>query len=149
VEVTRQIKAHHLATEVLIFTMHDSDAMICEAFEAGARAFLLKSDARRFLLAAVDSLITYRPFFSGVLYEKMLERFLSTQKIHTVSSLSPREKNVVQLIAEGHSNKAMGALLNLSIKTIETRRASAMRKLDITSTAGIVRYAIRSKLIEP
>ena len=149
IEATRQIRARVPATEVLIFTMHDSDALLSEVLQAGARAFLLKSDAQHYLLAAVESLAGHKPFFTGRLSEKLLDAFLSSHETQNAPVLSPRERVVVQLIAEGNSNKDMSGILNLSVKTIETHRASAMRKLNITSTAALVRYAIRNKLIEP
>jgi DNA-binding NarL/FixJ family response regulator len=148
IEVTRNIKVRHVDTEVLIFTMHDSDMLVREAFQAGARAFLLKSDAKQHLMAAVESLLNHRPFFTGNISEKMLASYLSLNDGPKVV-LSPREKNVIQLISEGHSNKGMSRVLNLSVKTIETHRASAMRKLSVNSTAELVRYAIRNMLIEP
>jgi DNA-binding NarL/FixJ family response regulator len=148
-EVTRQIRVRAPNTEVLIFTMHDSDALVSEVLRAGARAFLLKSDAQNHLVAAVEALAGHKPFFTGRLTEKLLEAFLSAQIQQEASLLSPRERVVVQLIAEGNSNKEMSGILNLSVKTIETHRAAAMRKLNLTSTAGLVRYAIRNKLIEP
>jgi DNA-binding NarL/FixJ family response regulator len=149
VEVTRQIRARVPETEVLIFTMHDSDVLVAELLEAGARAYLLKSDAKQYLIAAVESLAVHKPFFTGRVSEQLLERFLSAQNLKTDVLLSPRERGVVQLIAEGHSNREMSEILNLSVKTIETHRASAMRKLNLTSTAAIVRYAIRNKMVEP
>jgi DNA-binding CsgD family transcriptional regulator len=79
----------------------------------------------------------------------MLDVYLSGQNGRAESHLSPRERSIVQLIAEGHSNKEMSRILCLSIKTVETHRAAAMRKLNITSIAGLVRYAIRNKLVEP
>lgn len=149
VEATRQIRARIPRTEVLIFTMHDSDAVISGVLEAGARAYLLKSDASQYLIAAVQSLAAHRPFFTGKLSEKLLENFLSTQGHSVQPILSPRERLVVQLIAEGHTNKEMSGILNVSVKTIETQRAAAMHKLNLTSTAGLVRYAVRNKLVEP
>ena len=149
VEVTRQIRARVPTAEVLIFTMYDSDVLIGEVLEAGARAYLLKSDAKQYLIAAVESLAGHKPFFTGRVSERLLDTFLSAHHGKTDVSLSPRERVVVQLIAEGHSNKQMSEVLNLSIKTIETHRAAAMRKLNVTSTAAIVRYAIRNKLVEP
>jgi DNA-binding NarL/FixJ family response regulator len=149
VDATRQIRARVPSAEVLIFTMHDSDVLIGELLEAGARAYLLKSDANRYLIAAVESLAAHKPFFTGRVSEQLLESFLSTHHGKVDTSLSPRERVIVQLIAEGHSNKEMSELLNLSVKTIETHRAAAMRKLNVTSTAAIVRYAIRNKLVEP
>jgi DNA-binding NarL/FixJ family response regulator len=149
VEATRQIRARVPTTEVLIFTMHDSDALVGEVLQSGARAFLLKSDAQHYLIAAVESLAGHKPFFTGRLSEKLLETFLSAQGMQDAPLLSPRERVVVQLIAEGNSNKEMSGILNLSVKTIETHRAAAMRKLNLTSTAALVRYAIRNKLVEP
>jgi DNA-binding NarL/FixJ family response regulator len=149
VEVTRQIRARVPETEVLIFTMHDSDVLVGELLEAGARAYLLKSDAKQYLIAAVESLAVHKPFFTGRVSEQLLETFLSAQSLKPDVLLSPRERGVVQLIAEGHSNREMSEILNLSIKTIETHRASAMRKLNLTSTAAIVRYAIRNRMVEP
>ena len=149
IEVTRQIRARVPTSEVLMFTMHDSDALIGEVLQAGARAFLLKSDAQHYLMSAIESLSVHKPFFTGKLSEKLLETFLSTQGHSPGSTLSPRERIVVQLIAEGNSNKDMSSVLNVSIKTIETHRAAAMRKLNLTSTAALIRYAIRNKLVEP
>jgi DNA-binding NarL/FixJ family response regulator len=149
VEATRQIRKRNPQIEVLIFTMHDSEALVGEVLDAGARAYLLKSDAKQHLISAIEALAMHKPFFSGHVSEKLLESYLLTQKGKLGAVLSPRERIVVQLIAEGHTNKEISAILNLSIKTIESHRAAAMRKLNITSTAGIVRYAIRNKLIEP
>ena len=146
VEVARRLREHHLVTEVLIFTVHDSNELALQAFQAGARAFLLKSDANRMLLAAVESLIVHKPFHAGYFLSEPKGR--ATGKGDPNQVLSPREKTIVKLVAEGHSNKGVSAILNLSIKTTETHRAAAMRKLNINSTAGLVRYAVRSKLVE-
>ena len=134
--------------------MHDSEVLALQAFRAGARAFLLKSDANKMLLAAVESLIVHKPFYAGSFSSELKGMFLSelkgmaTGKGDPNQVLSPREKTIVKLVAEGHSNKGVSAILNLSIKTTETHRAAAMRKLNINSTAGLVRYAVRSKLVE-
>lgn len=149
VEVTRQIRTRLPTTEVLIFTMHDSETLLADALKAGARAFLLKSEAQRHLIAAVEALALHNPFFTGSPSEKLLDTFLSSHGQERGPLLSPRERSVVQLIAEGNSNKEMSEVLHLSIKTIETHRAAAMRKLNINSTAGLVRYAVRNNLVEP
>ena len=149
IEVTRQIRARVPAAEILIFTMHDSDVLVGELLEAGARAYLLKSDAKQHLMAAITSLANHRPFFTGRISETLLESFLSTHHGKDETALSPRERVIVQLIAEGNSNKDMSRILNLSVKTIETHRAAAMRKLNLKSTAALVRYAVRNKLVEP
>jgi DNA-binding NarL/FixJ family response regulator len=146
VEVARRMKEHRLATEILIFTMHDSNVLALQAFEAGARAFMLKSDANKMLLAAVESLIVHKPFYADALLSKV--ESVANRRGDRNQTLSPREKTVVKLVAEGYSNKGMSSILNLSIKTTETHRAAAMRKLNINSTAGLVRYAVRNKLVE-
>ena len=146
VEVARRIRQHQLATEILIFTMHDSNSLALQAFQAGARAFLLKSDANKTLMAAVESLIVHKPFYKGAFSSEL--NGMLTGKRDPNQVLSPREKAIVKLVAEGYSNKGVSAILNLSIKTTETHRAAAMRKLNINSTAGLVRYAVRNKLVE-
>jgi DNA-binding NarL/FixJ family response regulator len=150
IEATRQIRARVPTAEVLIFTMHDSDILVGEVLQAGARAYLLKSEANQYLVSAVESLAHHKPFFTGKLSQQLLDVFLSAaQHGKPGMSLSPRERTVVQLIAEGYSNREMSEILNLSIKTIETHRAAVMRKLNVDSTAAIVRYAIRNKIVEP
>lgn len=146
VEVARSIKEHQLPTEIMIFTVHDSNAIARQAFDAGARAFLLKSDASKMLLAAVESLILHKPFYAGPYSSRA--RTAAGGKGDLNEVLSPRERTIVKLVAEGHSNKGVSAILNLSIKTTETHRAAAMRKLNVNSTAGLVRYAVRAKLVE-
>jgi DNA-binding NarL/FixJ family response regulator len=146
-EVARQIRSRVPATEVLILAAYESGALVYDALHAGARAILLKSDAKGALLAAVASLAVHKPFFGGKLSEQLVQTFLS-QSACPESELSPRERTVVQLIAEGNTNKQIGNVLNLSVKTVESHRAAAMRKLDVGSTAELVRYAVRNRLIE-
>ena len=148
VEATRQIRARLPKTEVLIFTMHDSDSLIGEILAAGARGYLLKSDANAALLAAVEALATHKPYFTPNLSEALLKSFLAKPD-SLQSALTPRERGVVQLVAEGHSNKQVANVLNIGIKTVETHRAAVMRKLNMSSTASLVRYAIRNRLVEP
>lgn len=147
VEAARQIRARIPGTEILIFTMHDTDALVRDVLEAGARGFLLKSDARQMLMSAVESLANHRPFFTGKVSETLLDNYLSkSTDDHAV--LSSREKSVIQLIAEGKANKQIADILSISTKTVETHRATAMRKLNLETTAGLIRYAIRNKLVE-
>jgi len=147
-EVTRQIRQRQPRTEVLIFTMHEDDALITELLQAGVRGYLLKSDASRYLIAAVDSLASRKPFFTSSVSEALLRSFIARTG-REVSALTPRERQIVQLIAEGHTNKAIAQLLNISLKTVETHRAAVMRKLNLASSAALVRYAIRNRLVEP
>jgi DNA-binding NarL/FixJ family response regulator len=146
VEVTRQIRQHCPGTEVIIFTMYDNNNLIQNLLQAGALGYLLKSDANRLLLTAVETVAEHKPFFSGIVSETLLQSFLTKGND---GPLTARERSVVQLIAEGHSNKKIASILNLSVKTVETHRAAAHRKLNLRSTADLVRYAIRNHIIEP
>jgi DNA-binding NarL/FixJ family response regulator len=148
IEATRQIRARLPDAEILIFTMHDNTVLIGELLEAGARAYLLKSDAKHYLIAAVEALADHKPFFTGRVSEQLLNSFLAHQQKEG-AILTARERVIVQLVAEGHGNKDMSEILSLSIKTIETHRAAVMRKLNLKSTAALVRFAIRNKFVEP
>ena len=147
IEATRQIRAHLPKAEVLIFTMHDNETLIQELMKAGARGYLLKSDASRDLIAAIEALAVHKPFFTTKVSEALLKSFVTASKAMG-STLTNREAGVVQLIAEGHTNKHIAGLLNISLKTVETHRAAVMRKLNLSSSAELVRYAIRNNLVE-
>ena len=146
VEVARQLKTCCNETGVLIFSAHESEVLAQEAFQAGARGFLVKSDANKLLVAAVEALMAGRPFVGGRYRVESYREPEEMSKGHT--KLSPRERLVVKLVAEGYSNKGISAILNSSVKTTETHRASAMGKLGVNSIAGLVRYAVRAKLVE-
>lgn len=149
-QLTHRIRAESPRTQVLIFTMHESNAVVREVLTAGARGFLLKSDADKLLYAALDALSRRQPFFTGQVNEELLALYLSQPAdAGEFGLLTPREKEVIQLIAEGNSSRAVGAILNISAKTAEAHRASAMGKLQVNSTASLVRYAIRNKMLEP
>jgi DNA-binding NarL/FixJ family response regulator len=147
VEATRQICARSPGIEIMIFTMHDSETLIFDLLKAGARGYLLKSDAGRFLISAIESLAAHKPFFTARVSETLLDTYL-TRAGTAECILTPRERGVIQLIAEGHSNKQIANILTISVKTVETHRAAIMRKLNLTSAAGLVRYAVRNKIIE-
>jgi DNA-binding NarL/FixJ family response regulator len=148
-EVSRRIRSLRLRTEVLVLTMHESEEVLTEALLAGVRGFLFKSDAKKHLISAIEELLGHRPYFTSALLEKLLHNYQHNKQNRLKMLLTLRELNVVQLIAEGHTNKSIGSILKLSVKTVETHRASAMRKLGISSTAELVRYAIRRKLVAP
>lgn len=145
-EVARRIREYPLQTEVLIFTVHDSGLLAQQAFEAGARAFLVKSDANRLLVAAVESLLAHKRFCTERCRSELNGGYGSNADRYP--GLTPREQLVVKLVAEGYSNKGISAILDLSVKTTEAHRAAAMRKLNVSSTAGLVRYAVRAQLVE-
>ncbi|WP_035669807.1 response regulator [Bradyrhizobium liaoningense] len=147
--VSRRLRSLHLRTEVLVLTMHETEELLTEAISAGVRGFLFKSDARKHLISAIEALLDGKPYFTSVLLEKLLHEYQVNARNESGRLLTSREQNVVQLIAEGHTNRSISAILKLSVKTVETHRASAMRKLGMSSTAELVRYAIRKKLASP
>ena len=143
VEVTKQIREHSPDTAVLIFTMHDSNFVIRDSVRAGALGYVLKSDAQRLLVTAVESVAQHKPFYTG----RASAALHAVQTKGSKSPLSARERGVVQLIAEGHSNKTIASFLNISLKTVETHRQKVRDKLGLTATADLVRYAVRNNLI--
>jgi len=151
-EATRRIRQSLPDTEVLIFTMHESEELIREVLGAGARGYLLKSDAVRQLIPAVESLSQKKPYFAGRVSEVVLDGFLKGGQVTlegpTSERLTSREREVVQLLAEGKGNKQIARLLDLSVKTVETHRTAAMRKLELNSLPDLVRYAIRAQIIQ-
>jgi DNA-binding NarL/FixJ family response regulator len=152
-EATRQILKTRPQTKVLILTMHDSDPLIRDVLDAGARGYILKTDADRDLITAVESLRRNKTFFTSRVAQMILDGFLKGDS-HTTESdrgglrLTPRQREIVQLLAEGKSSKEVAVVLDLSVKTAETHRANIMRKLDCHSVSEVVRYAIRNKIIE-
>ena len=148
-DLTLALKRELPRLEILIYTMHARDEIITGILKAGARGYVMKSDSEEHLLAALDALAVRRPYFSGAVSEALLEQFLQSNRHLNVGILTHREREVVQLIAEGKINKQIANTLDISVKTVETHRASAMHKLKLRTTADLVRYAIRNSLIEP
>ena len=154
-DATRQILKSVPKTEVLILTMHDSEYLIREVLNAGAHGYVLKSDAGRDLVAAVDALHHHKPFFTSKVSRMVLEGYLKHDRARAAgpagdrSSLTPREREILQLLAEGKSNKEVASTLEVSVKTVETHRTNIMHKLDMHSLSDLVRYAIRNKIIQP
>jgi DNA-binding NarL/FixJ family response regulator len=153
VEATRQIRKFSPETEVLILTMHDSELLIQEVFEAGAHGYILKDDADRNLLAAVEALRRHEPYLSSRVSEAVSKAGLPPGSPPAVnrtsrSRLTPREREVLQLLAEGKGNKEVASFLGISVKTAETHRANIMLKLDFHSITELVRYAVRNKIIQ-
>ena len=150
IEATRQIRRDSPATEVMIFTLVDRESEIRDVLHAGARGYVLKSEADEQIVRAVEALSRHHAFFSDHVSETLLGNFIEQSGSGGSSAaLTAREREVVQLIAEGNSNKKIAHLLSISVKTVETHRSASMRKLDIHSTAELVRYAVRIRLISP
>lgn len=147
VEVARQMRARRLRAEILVFTMHDDDNVIREALQAGIRGYLLKADARSHLVEAVETLARHEAYISGKVSGALLDVALDGRS-REGSLLTARERTIVQLIAEGRTNKEICPILRISVKTVETHRASALRKLGIRTTADLIRYAIRNRLVD-
>jgi DNA-binding NarL/FixJ family response regulator len=147
VEAARQIRKASPSTEILILTMHESDDLVQQVVEAGARGYILKDEADRVLLDAVHALSQHKPFFST----RVSEAAVTTDPDSARSSrsrLTPREREILQLLAEGKSNKEVANLLNISVNTAEAHRANIMLKLDFHSLAELVLYAIRNNIIQ-
>jgi DNA-binding NarL/FixJ family response regulator len=147
-DLAHVLKKSYPRMEILLYTMHDREDVIMEVLRAGVRGFVLKSDTERHLIAALDALAIHRPYFSGAISETLLDKFLESKPQPCASSLTHREREVVQQIAEGRINKEIAQQLNISVKTVETHRASAMHKLKLRTTADLVRYAIRNNIIQ-
>jgi DNA-binding NarL/FixJ family response regulator len=124
-----------------------NEAVITQVLQAGARGYLLKSDANRELIAAIETLESHKPFFTTQVSEALLRAFTARAR-REKPALTFRERQIVQLIAEGYTSKTIAKLLNIGVKTVETHRAAILRKLKVSSTAALVRYAIRHKMIE-
>lgn len=152
VEATRQIRQISPNTEVLILSMHESDVLLRESVEAGAKGYLLKEDADSDLLAAVEALCRHSRYYSPKISDSLPAPGLAGRRygrsVAPRGRLTPRERQIVQLLAEGKSNKEVAALLAISAKTVETHRANVMLKLNLHSITELVRYAIRNVLIQ-
>jgi len=152
-EATRQILRESPATRILILTITDTDQAVQAVLDAGARGFLLKSDAARDLVTAVEALQHNKTFFTARVAELVLSGFLnkssrSSKGEPSLPGLTPREREVVQLLAEGKSTKEVACHLNLSVKTAETHRSNIMRKLGLHSVSELVLYAVRNSIVQ-
>ena len=146
-DAARQILRHNIDQKILILTMTDSDQVIREGLSVGARGLVLKSDAAKDLATAVQSLERHGTFFTSRV-AKILDGYFSRASEATPPALTNREREVLQLIAEGKSTKQVAVALGLSVKTAETHRSNLMRKLDIHSVSELVLYAVRNKVVQ-
>jgi two-component system response regulator NreC len=152
-EATRQIRKVSPQTEVLIFTGHETEELVHQVFEAGARSYILKTDGKDQLEAALRALAEHKPYFTTQIGEILFSKILTkkkgsaTEEPTTTGRLTDREREIVQLLAEGKSNKEVADFLGISVKTTETHRAAIMRKLQLKAFSELVRYAIRNHII--
>jgi DNA-binding NarL/FixJ family response regulator len=150
-DATRRILAVRPETCVLILTAHESEQLVREVLAAGARGYVLKSDAGRVLVRAVEALLEGQTFFTSKVARLVLEGYLrggGAETAETAQTLSAREREIVQLLAEGASNKEVARALGISVKTAETHRSNIMRKMQFSSLSDLVKYAVRNKIIE-
>jgi len=154
-EATRQIAKIAPQTKVLILTMHEADPMIQQILEAGARGYLLKSDASLDLVSAVEALLRNKTFFTPKVGQIVLEGYLNKNPKgadedagNNALRLTARQRQIVQLLAEGKSSKEVAVVLDISVKTAETHRANIMRRLDCHSVTDLVHYAIRNGITQ-
>lgn len=152
-EATRQMMKNNPQARVLVLTMHESDPLIREVLGAGARGYLLKSDAGRDLVNAVDAIRRNKTFFTARVAQMVLDGYLDKKSPKVDAEiprdrLTPRQREIIQLLAEGKSSKEVAVALNLSIKTAETHRANIMRRLDCHSVSELVRYAVRNNIVQ-
>src|ERR1035437_6809190 len=152
-EATREILKENPGTEVLILSMHESEQMVHDVLSAGARGYILKRDAGNDLIAALEAIRQHKLFFTSRVSEVVLSGYLG--RIADAASaggvsnrLSPREGQIVKLVAESKSNKEVAHILQISIKTVESHRANIMEKLGLHSVSELVRYAIRNNIVE-
>lgn len=151
-EATRLIKAALPATEIVAFTGTESETLVQQFFAAGARACVLKTEAGIHLIPAIKALLEHQPYLNSSASRIILEGYLhggAPPDPASPGSLTPREREITQLLADGKSNKEVAARLELTVKAVETQRAAIMRKLGLTAFSELVRYAVRNQLVEP
>jgi len=153
-DAIRFIRKDCPGAEIIVFSMHDSEELIREVFAAGARGYVLKSDAALYLVEAVRSLSRHKPFFTPRISEAILNTLVTSAgsgktEGSGMGPLSSREREILQLLAENKSNKEIAARLGISIRTVETHRRSIMQKLDANSIVELVHYAIRNGIVQP
>lgn len=151
-EATRQILKASPKTQVIVLTMHESEELLREVLDAGARGYVLKTDKGRELISAVDAVCNHNTFFTSRVAEMVLHGYLESNNgalkpMNRTQSLTPREKEVLHLVADGKSNKEVAAGLSISVKTAEAHRINIMRKLNAQSVVDLVKYAMRNNML--
>jgi two-component system response regulator NreC len=151
-DATRQIKKISPETEVLIFTAHEGEELVHDVFDSGARSYIMKTDAADHLIEALKALSEHKHFFTSRISEIVFARYINGKKslesAPEKSRITDREREIVQLLAEGKSSKEIAAILGISVRTVETHRAAIMKKLGLKSFSELIRYAIRNKIVE-
>jgi DNA-binding NarL/FixJ family response regulator len=148
-QATVEIRAHAPEISVLVLSMHDDERYLFEALQAGAAGYVLKREADTALVAAVRAVSRGEPFMTNVAEASLVREWMADDSSGPAEPLTPREREVLKLIAEAFTNREIGEILHLAEKTVESHRANLMRKLGMRDRVELVRYAIRRGLIEP
>ena len=151
-DATRQIKKKLPETEVLIFTGQETEELVHDVFDSGARSYIMKTDAADHLIDALKALSEHKHFFTSRISEIVFARYIqekgTLEGAPEKSRITDREREIVQLLAEGNSSKEIATILGISVRTVETHRAAIMKKLGLKSFSELIRYAVRNKIIE-
>ena len=151
-DATRQIKKKSPETEVLIFTGQETEELVHDVFDSGARSYIMKTDAADHLIDAIKALSEHKHFFTSRISEIVFARYIqekgTLEGARDKSRITDREREIVQLLAEGKSSKEIATILGISVRTVETHRAAIMKKLGLKSFSELIRYAVRNKIIE-
>jgi DNA-binding NarL/FixJ family response regulator len=148
-QATVEIRAHAPEVAVLVLSMHDDERYLFEALQAGAAGYVLKREADQALVTAVRAVARGEPFMTNAAERSLVREWMADDSTGPQEPLTLREREVLKLIAEAHTNREIGELLHLSTKTVESHRANLLRKLGMRDRVELVRYAIRRGLIEP
>jgi DNA-binding NarL/FixJ family response regulator len=143
-----QLKNQLPKVEILVLTMHESERMMAQALRAGARGYLLKTECGDNVIEALSALSRHQAYFSAAVSEALLKSYVRSNVPEDFEQLTPRERQIVKLVAEGYSNKKIAMILNIGVKTVETHRATAMRKTGTSSSADLTLYAARNDLVQ-
>jgi len=151
-DATRQIKKKLPETEVLIFTGQETEELVHDVFDSGARSYIMKTDAADHLIDAIKALSEHKHFFTSRISEIVFARYIqekgTLEGAPEKSRITDREREIVQLLAEGKSSKEIATMLGISVRTVETHRAAIMKKLGLKSFSELIRYAVRNRIIE-
>jgi len=148
IDAARQIHAGNPRTKVILLTMHNNEQYVLEALRSGVKGYVLKTQTGADLVQAIRTTLRGEIYLSPGISEGVVNAAL-TKSVAKVDFLTQRERQILQLIAEGKSNKVIAQQLDMSVKTVESHRGNIMKKLDVHETAGLVRYAIKIGLIQP
>jgi RNA polymerase sigma factor (sigma-70 family) len=152
IEATQQIASREPRTQVVILSMHSDEGYVLRALKAGARAYILKNSADADLIRAVRSVSEGKSFFSPVISKMLLEDYIRQIRDKEVEDsydlLTPREREILQLLAEGKTNKEVAKILNLSLYTVETHRGNILEKLNLHGVPELILYAVRKGIIQ-